>query len=64
MRLAVYALTGRLVATLADAVLPAGHHARDWDGRDVQGRAVASGVYLVRLATDTALRSTKVMLVR
>lgn len=64
VRLAIYALTGRLVATLADAQLPAGNHKRTWNGLDAQGREVASGVYLVRLVTDKVIQSAKVMLVR
>jgi len=45
----VYAASGRLVRTLLDAALPAGYHAIRWDGRDDDGRPVASGVYLYRI---------------
>ena len=40
---------GRLVAVLADAAFEAGEHGVTWDGRDRQGRAVASGSYFARL---------------
>ena len=36
---------GALVRTLVDGALPAGLHARIWDGRDDRGREVASGTY-------------------
>ena len=42
-------LRGTLVRELVDEALPAGRHARIWDGTDASGRPVASGVYLYRL---------------
>lgn len=50
--LAVYDLRGQLVKSLWDGALAAGHHEVEWDGRDEQGDAAASGVYMVRLLTD------------
>ncbi|HVP40199.1 MAG TPA: FlgD immunoglobulin-like domain containing protein [Candidatus Saccharimonadales bacterium] len=47
--LVVYDLLGRHVRTLAAGVLPAGEHTAIWDGRTDAGRAVASGVYCMRL---------------
>ncbi|HPU86411.1 MAG TPA: FlgD immunoglobulin-like domain containing protein, partial [Candidatus Latescibacteria bacterium] len=53
--LAVYDVNGRLVRTLvgptasAAQTFPSGPHEVVWDGRDSNGREVASGVYLVRL---------------
>lgn len=48
-RLAVYAVTGQLVARLADGVLSAGRHQASWSGRDHTGKGAASGVYYLRL---------------
>jgi YVTN family beta-propeller protein len=50
--LAVYDLQGRRVRTLSHERRPEGVHTVTWDGRDGAGRAVSSGVYLVRLITD------------
>jgi hypothetical protein len=50
-RLDIYALSGRLVRTLLDAVPSPGPHEIVWDGRDATGRAVAGGIYLVSLVT-------------
>ena len=47
--LAVFDLRGARVRTLASGRQAAGEHAVHWDGRDEGGRAVAPGVYLVRL---------------
>jgi trimeric autotransporter adhesin len=62
--LAVYDPTGRRVATLADRPYAAGEHDVSWEGRDASGRAAASGAYLVRLETETAVDSAKIVLVR
>ncbi len=49
VRLRVFDARGRLQRVLNDGWLPAGRHGFDWDGRDGDGRALASGVYFVRL---------------
>jgi len=64
VRLAVYDLNGRLVCELADDVFTAGVHDVTWQGRDAAGYDVASGTYVVRMITDQAVRSSKMMLVR
>jgi M6 family metalloprotease-like protein len=48
-RLAVYSVTGQLVAGLCDGQMAAGRHEVSWNTADRAGRQVASGVYLVRL---------------
>ena len=62
--LAVYDASGRRVATLAARPFAAGEHAVAWDGRDASGRAAASGMYLLRLATDETVLSTKIVMLR
>lgn len=47
--LLVFDAQGRLVRTLFRGQASAGHNEIDWDGRDDQGRDVASGVYYYRL---------------
>ena len=47
--LRVHNLTGQQVTTLTEGVYSEGIFAVFWDGRDDQGREVASGVYLCRL---------------
>jgi flagellar hook assembly protein FlgD len=49
VHLDIYDIQGRRVARLADEVLAAGEHERVWDGRNSQGRELASGVYLAQL---------------
>ena len=62
--LAVYDLAGRRVAVLVEGALPAGPTSLDWDGRDGDGRALPSGVYLVRLRQGETARGCRVTLVR
>lgn len=64
VRLAVYGLDGRRLATLVDADMPAGEHEAIWDGRDARGRPVASGMYVCRLEAGPFCQSIKMLLAR
>ncbi len=64
VRLRVYDVRGKLVRTLVDGALPAGEHAIVWDGRDGQGRAAASGVYLYRLETGRQALSGRMLMLK
>ncbi len=64
VRLAVYDVNGRLVRNLADANFEAGTHSIAWDGCDGNGRAAASGVYLVRLTARDGVLTRRMTLVR
>ncbi|MEZ4387524.1 MAG: T9SS type A sorting domain-containing protein [Candidatus Krumholzibacteriia bacterium] len=64
VRITVHDLRGRRVAILADARFPGGHHTLTWNGVDQRGRSLPSGTYLVRLQTDTVVRTTKAVLIR
>lgn len=60
----IHDLGGRRLATLLDAARPAGSHTLTWRGTDDAGRALPSGAYFVRLATESAVRTTKAVLLR
>jgi len=60
--LAVYDIQGRLIRNLASGVREAGQHEAQWDGRDANGRAAASGVYLYSLSTDQGFTQTRKLL--
>ena len=64
VRLVVYDVTGRLVRTLLHGHVAAGAHSVVWDGLDTGGRSAASGVYVVRLTTDTHTLHQRVTLLR
>jgi hypothetical protein len=64
VRLSVYDATGRLVRRLVDGdVLPDGETRIPWNGRDGSGSRVSSGVYFVRLATDSRSETSRVVMV-
>lgn len=64
VQVTVFDLRGRLVRGLLDAHREAGVHQVSWNGLDQSGRAVASGVYFVRLSTPSATRTLRVTRVR
>jgi murein DD-endopeptidase MepM/ murein hydrolase activator NlpD len=64
VELVVFDPRGRRIATLLDRQLPAGEHQVRWNGRDHAGRAVGSGVYLVRLAAGQEVRWRRATLVQ
>jgi Zn-dependent metalloprotease len=49
VRLEIFDLLGRVVRTLVDKDLQAGHHQVEWDGRTASGDRTSSGVYFARL---------------
>ena len=63
-QLEVFALTGQRVAILSQGPYKEGFHLRPWDGRDDQGRPLASGVYLYRLVTPKGVHARKLTLLR
>jgi murein DD-endopeptidase MepM/ murein hydrolase activator NlpD len=63
VRLRVYDLRGRVMATLVDGHIEAGRHAAVWDGRNDAGGPVASGAYLMQLETGGELFSRLVSLI-
>ena len=63
-RMEVFALTGQRVAVLDQGHKKAGIHRLHWDGRDSEGRPLASGIYLYRLVTAEDVLTRKLTLLR
>lgn len=63
-RLAIYDIRGREVAVLADQVLGAGPHHRQWNGREGDSKPAASGIYFARLTFGGQERVQKMVLTR
>ena len=64
VRLEVFSLTGQRVAVLNQGPQQAGHYRFHWEGRDREGRPLASGVYLYRLVTPEGVLTRKLTLLR
>jgi flagellar hook assembly protein FlgD len=62
VRIAVYDVTGRAVAVLADEMRSAGNHGVRWDGRDARGMTSPAGVYIMRLEFAGQAQSRKMVL--
>jgi hypothetical protein len=62
--LRVYNVRGEVVAILVDEVLPAGAHTAVWNGRDTEGRRLASGTYVAELRSGTQRAVRKLTLVK
>ena len=62
--LRLYDAAGRLIRILASGQRDAGHQNVAWDGRDANGRSLASGTYFYRLDAGTISRTRKMILLR
>jgi flagellar hook assembly protein FlgD len=64
LHLGVFDVDGRLVRTLVDGRLEAGSHSLSWDGADVSGVRLNSGVYFLVLRAGEDRISRRLLLVR
>ena len=60
----VFDILGRRVTTLAEGHWEAGRHRVVWDGRDADGRELATGIYFYRLRTDHFVQTRKMLLLK
>jgi hypothetical protein len=60
----VYDVRGRLVTRLLDGNKPAGTHQVVWDGTDMNGNSVASGVYFYSVSSNADRSIRKMMLIK
>lgn len=62
--LTIHGADGRMIRKLIDRPMPAGRQRAVWDGRDDQGRTVATGVYFYRLTAGTFRASRRLVLLK
>ena len=60
----LYTLNGTFIETLFDNDIPPGKGAVDWDGRNLAGSVVASGIYLVRINGPGISKIQKIAVVK
>ncbi len=62
--LKVYNVLGEEVLTVVnDEYKPAGYHVAIWNGKNKEGKAVASGVYFIRMQVQSVVRTRKMVLI-
>jgi hypothetical protein len=64
VRLEIFDVSGRRVATILEKTLAPGSYAVRWSGRGESGRLLASGVYFMRLSAGDTVASRKMILLR
>ncbi len=64
VQIAVFDINGRLVKVLVDDILPAGEHLTIWDGTDLNGARVSSGVYIYRMYADKFVEAKRMILIK
>jgi hypothetical protein len=64
LRVTVYDVGGRHIATLADGTRNAGEYALSWNATDDAGSAVAPGIYFIRLETGGRSETRRIALIR
>ena len=63
-KIEIFNLLGQLIATPFDEVAPAGQQVVTWDGRNDNGKTVASGIYFYRLTADNFTDTKKMTLLK
>jgi hypothetical protein len=64
VKIRVFDMAGRLVTTLVNGSVPAGHHQATWNGRTLVGIPAASGAYFVRMEAGGYRANRTIMLLK
>jgi hypothetical protein len=64
VQLTIYNLLGQRVKSLVNERQSVGIYQVQWDGRDIKGESVSSGIYLYRLQAGSFIQTRKMVLVR
>jgi hypothetical protein len=64
VNLEIFDVTGKLIRKLIDNTLYAGSHELFWDGKDVKGQKVPSGIYFYTLKSGSEISTKKMTLLR
>ena len=64
VKLVVYDILGNKIKTIVNSEMQPGNYKAYWNGRDLNNKQVASGVYLITLQTITGIKTIKVELLK
>ncbi|MBN1291510.1 MAG: T9SS type A sorting domain-containing protein [Candidatus Latescibacteria bacterium] len=62
--LVIYSISGQKIRTLVDNYQTPGNHSVIWNGRDDNGRAVSSGIYISQLKFGDSIVTGKMLLIK
>ncbi len=62
--ISIYNILGQKITTIVNETKPAGEYTTIWDGRDANGRPVASGLYLYQIKAGKFTESRKMLLLK
>ena len=60
----VYSITGEKNATLLSKILKTGNHTISWNGKTSSGNNLPSGIYFIRVNTNSRIETEKVLILR
>jgi len=64
VRIVVFDVTGRMVIELLNAEYQAGSYQVIWNGRNMQGAAMPTGIYFAQMLTSDYTKTVKMLLVK
>lgn len=64
MKLAIDDILGRELVTLVNQKMIAGNYSATWDGKNENGTAVSSDIYLYRIEAGPFVKTHKMILIR
>ena len=64
VKIEIFNIVGQKVSTLVDGDMKPGIYAADWNGRDVNGKSVSSGIYFYRMQAGDFSDMKKMVLVK
>jgi hypothetical protein len=64
VRLTIYNVLGQKVKVLVDEIQDAGYKSVIWDGKDIDGRDVASGIYFYKIEAQSFEKTKKMILLK
>ena len=60
----IYDITGRLIHTLMNKNTDAGYYSVRWNGQNLKGKAMPTGIYFVQVESGADLGIRKIMLIK
>jgi len=62
--ISIFNVAGQKVNVLETGIHTSGSHVVEWDGKDISGRSVKSGIYVCRMRADQFHESSRIMLIK